>query len=494
MVKNILLYFLFAAISIKKTESQPVVKRDTLLTIIQLKDERAREKQLLNYFESHFSVLPLNKLDSAKTVYRNILFKYNVENKWAFAYWIESLCLDKLSHKNESENAFVKAIDFADRNEDHYLLYIFLNYLAYKQTEDGNAIGAITSYRLAKKEAAKLGEDLMQLIIDVNISDVNYKNNFYSQSLFYLDQAESINYNISQKDKVNKARSQRLEVTIDYNKCENFFRMNSADSLKKYNGKLNRSKSYSRKLYTYKNRTGYYLFLLHHDYKSAAKLINAMQKDSSYIFSDLDKRNLADAYFKNGQTDSASQIINQLLRNPAETNHPELKFHQYEMLAKISENKSDHKQAAVNFKLALQQSEDYNNKLTQVGNISSLIKIDDIENTYNQREEAFQRERIWLLFAVFVALFTIVIIGIIYWNIKQKRHYEKLLFTAKKEELSFINSHEVRKHLTNILGLIEVIRNSENKEEEFSISEEHLFYSAGELDKAIKNISKKLDD
>ena len=87
----------------------------------------------------------------------------------------------------------------------------------------------------------------------------------------------------------------------------------------------------------------------------------------------------------------------------------------------------------------------------------------------------------------------VAIIAVIYWNIKQKRHYERLLFTEKKEELAFINSHEVRKHLTNILGLIEVIRHSEDPEKEFLTSENHLFHSAEQLDAAIKNISEKLD-
>ena len=170
------------------------------------------------------------------------------------------------------------------------------------------------------------------------------------------------------------------------------------------------------------------------------------------------------------------------------------KYHLYDILGQIAENKMDYKGASSNFKLALAEATNFNNRLTQVGNISSLIQIDDIESAYNQQNEIYERERIWLLFTVFVSLLTIVIIVIIYWNIKQKRHYERLLFTTKKEELAFINSHEVRKHLTNILGLVEVIRNSDNKENEFLQSEDHLFYSAEHLDKAIKNISEKLDD
>jgi len=494
MFKKVLLYFLFFSITSGPATSQSFVKTDALLRLVQLKDKHAREKQLVEYFEFNFKKIPINNLDSAKTACKNILFKYDIENKWALLFWIESICDDRLSRKSESENDFIRAIDASGKNEDHFLFYIFLNYLAFRQTEVGNATGAISSYRLAKKEAAKMDDNYMQLITDINISDVYYKNNFYSESLSYLDEAQAINTYPFKNDKRIKANSERLEVIIDYNKCENFFRMDQPDSLKKYNAKLNRLKINSRKLFTYKNRTSYYVFLLDRDYKNSIKLINALQKDSLYRFTNLDKQNLADAYFKNRQSDSATYIINQLLADPLETNHPEIKFHQYEILGEIAEQKNDIRQASLNFKLALQQSEDYNNKLSQVGNLSSLIKIDEIENVHNQKDEAFERERIWLLFILFVALFTVVIIAIVYWNVKQKRHYENLLFTAKKEELSFINSHDVRKHLTNILGLIEVIRHSKNKEAEFLQSEAHLFYSAEELDKAIKNISQKLDD
>jgi signal transduction histidine kinase len=89
---------------------------------------------------------------------------------------------------------------------------------------------------------------------------------------------------------------------------------------------------------------------------------------------------------------------------------------------------------------------------------------------------------------------TVLVIAMFYRTIRQKRHYEKLLYTTQKEELSYINSHDVRKHLTNILGLIEVLRHGENKGKEYIHAENHLFHSARELDKAIKNISKKLDD
>ena len=327
----------------------------------------------------------------------------------------------------------------------------------------------------------------MQLLVDVNMSDVYYKNNFYSQSLFYLNQAQLLNKKYGADDvNVNKV--------IYYNKAENFFRMNKPDSLKVYHDKLLAIKGGLYKLYTYQKRTGYYLAILQYDFKNAINLIRKLQKDTLYKYTDQDQQNLADAYFNGGQPDSAITIINELLKQPLEINHPEIKYHLYKVLGQIAEGKKDHVTAAANFKLSLEQAEDVVNRLTQVGSISSQIMIDEIEGSYIQKDESYKRERIWLMFMVLAALFIIVLIAMFYRGARQRRHYEKLLFTAQKKELAFINSHEVRKHLSNIMGIIDVIKASDNRQKEYELFEGHLFCSATSMDKAIKNISAKLDE
>jgi K+-sensing histidine kinase KdpD len=266
------------------------------------------------------------------------------------------------------------------------------------------------------------------------------------------------------------------------------------DSLKVYNQKLKSSKANTYKLYTFKRRTDYYLLLLHNDFKNAILRIRDMQNDEGYKFDGHDLQNLSYAFYKDGQLDSAELIINSLLAKPTQRNHPEIKYQLYKVLGEIAEQRGDHKTASANFKLSLQQSEYNMNRLTQVDNISSLIKVDELEGYYTQKSENYKRQRLWLIVAIVFALMTILVIAMFYRTIRQKRHYEKLLYTTKKAELAFINSHDVRKHLTNILGLIDVIRHSDNKSKEYMQAEDHLFRSAEELDKAIKNISQKLDD
>jgi hypothetical protein len=465
-------------------KAQTPAKTDPVPNILQLNNKDSLARHFVKYLNDYYEHWPASQLESRKVELKRLLAKYNVESRKSFNYYIESIYQYRLSHFNESERNMVLAIN-ASANDD-FLSYTFLNYLAFKQTENGNVIDAISSYRVAKQKAIKLNDTKLQMIADINISDVFYKNNFYNQSLFYLNQAQAISEQWSE--------NVHVKNIIYYNKSENFFRMEEYDSLKLYHERLIKAKNDHNKLYTYQQRTAYYLLLLQHNYHDAINLINKLQKDKLYRAADQDLQNLADAYFKNKQPDSAHYIVDALLIKPSLENHPEIKFHLYELLGEIAEEKGNDKIAAENFKLGLQQVKENNSRLTQVDNITSLIKVDELEGFYSQKDKSYKSERLWLILAVALALIVVLVLAMFYRAIKQKRHFEKLLYAAKKEELAFINSHDVRRHLTNILGLIEVIRQGDGGEKDYLQSEAHLFESANELDKAIKNISDKLTE
>ncbi len=92
-----------------------------------------------------------------------------------------------------------------------------------------------------------------------------------------------------------------------------------------------------------------------------------------------------------------------------------------------------------------------------------------------------------------ITILVIAMIAMIFSSTRQKRHYEKMLFDTKRNELSFINSHEVRRHLSNLLGLVDMIKNSDDKHKEYLEAEEFILKEAEALDGAIKTISEKLD-
>ena len=487
MLKKAFLSGLFFFFSFYACAQSLSVRTDSLLSILQLKEHPSQEKKLISHIKNYFGVIRIDSFITAKTRLHKYFQKYNIANSGAYEFYIESIFHNRLLRTDEAKADLFNAIEIAAKAPDHYLLYTFFSQLAFIQTYEGNAIEAISNFGTAQKEAIILDDPLLQVIIDINMSDIYYRYNFYSQSLYYISQARGI---IITQHLVQP----RLENIITYNLCENYFRMNAPDSLQKYNSELSSTPNKTYKLYTYIKRTDYYVYLLNHDYSNAISLIKSLPNDRMYKYDNLDWQNLADAYFDAGKPDSAKYIVNQLLLDKALTNHPEIKYHLYEILGQVAEQQNDPEQASANFKMAFQLSKDNINKLIQVGDISSRMKVGDMENAYMQQEEAYKHERQWLIFIIIVAVLIITVVAMSYRNAKQKRHYERLLFVAKKQEISFINSHEIRRHLSNILGIIEIMKKSDNKAKEYHETEEHLFYSAEKLDEAIKNISEKLDE
>lgn len=469
-----------------KAEVTPV-KADSILTFLKLNDPTTREKKLVSYIKAVFNENPVHTLPAMQADMNSLLEKYNFANKAAFKYFIESLCQTRLLQMQKAEDALTMAINTVAKNEDHYLLYAFFSNLGFLQSYLGNTIGAVSSFRTANKEAAILNDPYLQAVIAINISDIYYRNNFYSQSLFYLDKAD----NFIAKHHIN---SPRLKNIIYNNKAENFFRTQRVDSLEKYSNILNNVPQGTSRLYLYKNRVNYYLLIAHHQYQKAIGRMLQLQKDTLYQFDGTDQLNLANACFQAGKTDSAKMIVNHLLAAQEQNNHPEIKLHLYRILGAIYEKENNTQQAAYNFKMALTQSEEQMGRLTSVDTISSQIKIDDMQNAYILKEARYKNERVWLIFIAIVALLIIAIGTMVYLNTKQKRYYEKLLYTTKKEELAFIHSHEVRRHLSNIMGIIETIKHSENRAAEYSQAEDYLMNSAESLDAAIKSVSDKLNN
>jgi len=486
MLTKICFPFLLLFLAFHLKAAPTLVKPDSLINILKLKNEDLKERKLINYLRNVWQENPANSLVGAKHELDKLMLTYKIQNKEAFDYFIESLYQSQLVNMKAAESILLKAIDVAQKADDDFLLYTFFTHLGFLQTYTGNTIDAVSSFRIAKKEAITLKDAYLEVLIDINLSDIYYRNNLYNQSLFYLTQALWLvnKHNISE---------QRLKNAIYNNKAENYFRMGNIDSLEKYNTMLHDAKRGTFRLYIYRKRTDYYLQLLRHNYSDAIKAVIALQKDTLYRYDTTDEQNLADAYYNAGKLDSAKNIINKLLADEAQNNHPEVKLHLYRILGQIAEQQKDYKQAGYNFKMAMQQSEDHIARLTKVGSVSSEIKIDEMQGAYLHKEEVYQRERQWLIFMVIIAVLTIVIVAVSYRGARQKRYYERILFATRREELAFINSHEVRRHLSNILGIVNMLKSSENKCEDYLEVEDYLLTAAEDLDQSIKNISEKLD-
>ncbi len=410
-------------LSLAATAAQPEAKRDSLLTILKIKDPGVREKNLILYLRYYFGDMPDNRLNAAKIETNQLLKTYHVANLAGINDFIETICQLRLMHYKEARNSLVTAISQAVKTDDHYLLYACFTHLGFLQTAEGNTIEAISSFRLAKQEATLLNDAYLQVLIDVNLSDIYYRNNLYSQSLFYIDQAQSL---ISAR----LVHEPRLRNALINNKAEVYFRMNNVDSVNKYNQILHKITTGSG-LYIFRKRTDYYLELLHLNYLKAVNNIKKLQKDNLYIFEPIDELNLADAYFRANMLDSAKTVITHLLDGGTQNNHPEIKLHLYEVLGQIADKLNDKNAAASHFQMAVSQAKEQIGRLTQVDTISSQIKIDEIRSAYIQKSENYKRERLGLIFIVIVTVLLLAVGALLYWNIRRKKYYEKLLFEAK---------------------------------------------------------------
>lgn len=485
-IKSILIVILYSCYS-SICAASVTTKRDSLLTILQIKDPNLKSKKLILDIRYYFGDIPTHQLKTAKDQLLQLLQTHDVRNREALTAFVETMYQMRSKHYNEVEQALISAISLAHKNDDHYLLYACFTQLAFLQTIKGNTIEAVSSFRLARKEALTLNDRYLQAILNINISDIYYKNNLYGQSLLYLDEAQRF---VNQQPSANAM----LQILVWCNKAENYFRLQKADSLAHYSRMLAKAPKITNRLYAFQKRTDYYQVLLQHNYRQAVSLIQAARADPAFVFEASDELTLADAYFKAGLTDSAQYIAQRLLAGKAQENHPEIKLHLYEILGLIEAAREDHKQAVLQYQLALGEAKEQIGRLTQVDTISSQIRADEIEGAYIRKEEGYKRTRLWLVFTAVSATLIIGIGMMLYRNIRQKRHYEQLFFQFKKDELSFINSHEVRRHLSNILGIIEIIEHSEDKQAAYVQSEVHLLSAALQLDVAIKSISAKLEE
>jgi len=466
--------------------SSAAIKTDSLISILKNKDATIKKRELILYLRYGFGDMPQQDLEQARAQTAQILRSAHEPDSEGLILFIDGICQYRKQNYTSAQNTFLKAIEKADQNEDHYVLYACFTHMAFIQNTLGNEIDAISYFRAAKKEATIVNDAYLQIVIDINLSDIYYRNKMFSNALFYLNEAQSLINS-------NQVRIQRMKNSVNYNKAEVYYQDKNFDSLKKYNRILHKSKGGTLSLYTFQKRTDYYLDVLQKRYQEAITTMAALRRDTAYHFETIDDNSLADAYFQAGQLDSAKSVVQRLITNARDNNHAELNLYLYKLLGDIEDHQNNQKEATVAYKQALSQSLEQLKRLINVGSVSSQISIDQVQNSYALRTETYKRERLWLIFIISVAGLLIVFGGLLYYNVHRKKYYEKLLFESKKNEIAFINSHEVRRHSSNIMGIMQMINHGEDKYENFIEAEQYLMTELTSLDNAIKNISDKLN-
>ncbi|HTK22009.1 MAG TPA: hypothetical protein VL442_20970 [Mucilaginibacter sp.] len=465
---------------------QAEIKDDSLTSILKNKDAAIKKRELILYLRYAFGDMPQKDLLQAKAQVTGLLQSAHESDTEGLILFIDGICKYRIQDYAAAQNTFLKAIEKANQNDDHYLLYACFTHLAFIQNANGNEIEAISDYRAAKKEATILNDAYLQIVIDVNLSDIYYRNKMFNNALFYLNEAQSLIAS-------NQVKVQRMKNSVNDNLAEVYYQQKNLDSLKKYNRLLHKADGGTTGLYTFQKRTDYYLDMLQKKYPKVISAIAALRSDTAYHFDVIDENCLANAYYESGQLDSAKAIVQKLIENNVGKNHVEVGLYLYKLLGDIENGKGNPNGASLAYKTALLQSITQLKQLINVGSISSQISIDQVQNSYALRTETFKRERLWLIFIISVAGLLILVGALLYYNIHRKKYYEKLLFESKKNEIAFINSHEVRRHASNLMGIMQMINQGDNKYENFVESEQYLQSELKNLDDAIKNISNKLN-
>lgn len=486
-MKKITLLLLLAVFFSLPKNAGAQVSADSLLTILQLKDGPQKDKRLVLSLRYYYSGRPATSLVGAKKKLDSLLEGYHIRAAEPISLFAGAMYLMQLKAYEQAESALVRAIGLADRLENNYLLYGCFTQLAFLQSLKGSTTEAVTSFRQARLVASRLNDSYLQIMVDINISDLYHRNKLYSQSLVYLEQAQRM------------MAAQQLDepmfaMMILANKAENYFSLGRADSLAHYSALLQQLRISSPRLYTFQQRNSYSLKLLRRRYDEVLRRLEILKKDSRYEFDLNDEQNLARVFYETGKLDSAQFIALRLIAAPAQRNHPEVTLPLYELLGRIALTKADKDQAARHFDMALQQAKLQITRLVEVDTIAARLKLDEMQRSYVQREETFRRERLWLLFSIIAIGLALVAGGLLYRNIRQKRRFEQLLYEARRDELSFINSHEVRRHVSNILGIMDTITHSEDRHQGYLEAEAHLLQAAQDLDGSIRHITEKLSN
>src|SRR6185312_3750056 len=161
--------FLFVFPQIANAQS---VSTDSLSVILRIPDQYVQEKKLVNYLRSYFNNVQLTRFNASELDAIAYLSKNNLRNVTPIRYFIESIYQARTQNWNDAENSLLNAIVMTSKNPDRYLSYTFLTHLAFIQLYKGDVIGAMSSYRMAKKEAIVLKDAYLQVLIGINISDI----------------------------------------------------------------------------------------------------------------------------------------------------------------------------------------------------------------------------------------------------------------------------------------------------------------------------------
>ncbi|EDM37981.1 hypothetical protein PBAL39_16189 [Pedobacter sp. BAL39] len=481
-MRSLIILLFFLILMSFEGYAYPQNHSDTLSNILSAKlDKFSKQKQLTNLVYRRF--LFSSEYDQTLKQMADSVKKYRVSGGKELSLLAEIFVLRRTNKLKAAEKALLDGITNAQRHEEHYLLYQFYINLAYVKTDQHNASAAIFNYRQAKRIAEELSDLGLLLSVDVGISDIFTAIGLYQQALVYLNDA--------QKKVEDQNLRHSLRTLIYLNKAEIFFKLDKRDSLNYYRKLIGKYGAESHGIVRNRKRLDYYALILSHHYQQAITLMRDLLNTGNQYYKDVDRWNLANSLYALKNLDSAALEAHQILND--ETNGPTpLRLNAYQLIARIAEEKNDQLTSIRYFKLALAESEAFMIEMRSVDQLSTELRQDRLYAAYKITNLAYHRERIILFASIGATVLVILIIYSFYRNTKQKSKYQRLLHETRSKELAFINSHQVRKPLANILGICRLLIENENSVEENTIYYELLDQQVKEMDQKLREVEMKL--
>lgn len=117
----------------------------------------------------------------------------------------------------------------------------------------------------------------------------------------------------------------------------------------------------------------------------------------------------------------------------------------------------------------------------------------DRESFYLVKALAYKRQRNALICAMALVFLIFLILALVHIKVRQRRRCERLLNEENIRELALINSHKVRRHLANILGLCTILNEFNPSSDDIPVYHEHLFNAACCLDQSLNEVDQKIE-
>jgi tetratricopeptide (TPR) repeat protein len=452
--------------------------RDEIKTVISSPSPTA-DLQIEKLITAFITLAKEENIVTNREILLSEISKSNLKNKKEFHYEIEALYAKRLLKPEEARYYMLKALDEIPQEKPKSIS--MLTTLAVIDTDLENYIQAMENYLLIQKQLQQT-HDTNKLILNyTNIASLYIKSNLFEEAIKTLDIAHEL------------ALEQDLPhiPNILYeNKAVAYFHLKNMDSLQHYAAKIADAGSPDQLA---DHRMKYMILLLQNDKEAIReiKILADSPADTDKLYTYL---HLAEAYLIFNETRKAKEVIFKLLHAPDLKNLSYLRAKLFSLLGNAYLEEKQFRLSAQYYKKGTDQSASNTLKMIKTGSILNLLKYDEITKKYVRAQEHLEVRQNYLFLFIVVAGMIIMTFIFLYRSLKIKKKYDELMFNKLSSEISFINSHEIRKYLSNILGIVMVIKMSENRNETYFEFEDALFDSAENLDTSIKSIAAKLND